>query len=190
MIRLATESDAAAIREIYAPFITHSVVSFELVPPSVEEMLTRVMTTLQRLPWLVCESNHAVIGYAYASPYRARAAYQWSVEVSAYVGPDARRQGVARRLYGALFEALRRQNFVNAYAGITLPNEASVGFHAACGFEPVGVYRGVGFKFGAWHDVAWSQLRLQNPPGDPPPPQPLSDPAVRAEIEALLQTHE
>ncbi|RMF81859.1 MAG: N-acetyltransferase family protein, partial [Planctomycetota bacterium] len=129
-------------------------------------------------------------GYAYASPHRVRAAYQWSVEVSAYVHEEARGRGVGRKLYAALFEALRRLGYVNAYAGVTLPNDASERFHAACGFEPVGIYRRVGYKAGAWHDVAWSQLRLQEPADPPAAPRLLSNAQVRAEVEALLRARD
>lgn len=172
-LRLATEADAAAVRAIYAPLVETTAISFEAVPPSVEEIARRVRTTLATHPWLVAEADGALAGYAYAGPHRSRSAYQWSAEVSVYVGAASRRQGVAHRLYRALFEVLRLQGFANAYAGITLPNAPSEAFHAACGFEPVGVYRRVGFKHGAWHDVAWSQLRLRED-DDPAPPRPLA----------------
>jgi L-amino acid N-acyltransferase YncA len=175
LIRLATPADGPAMAEIYRPAVTDSATSFELEPPSGEEMGRRVAHILERTPWLVCEVDGRVMGYAYASPHRDRPAYQWSVEVSAYVHQDARRIGVARMLYTSLFDILAFQGFRNAYAGVTLPNEPSVRFHTTMGFTPVGVYRGVGNKNGAWHDVAWFERRLAPREPTPVPPRSLRD---------------
>jgi L-amino acid N-acyltransferase YncA len=161
IIRLATLDDAEAIRDIYAPFCEATPVSFETEAPSVDEMRLRIAKTLESLPWLVCERDDRVLGYAYASKHRERAAYRWSVDVSAYVRDGYRRAGVGRALYTRLFELLRLQGFYTALAGITLPNPGSVGLHESIGFEPVGVYRRIGFKCGEWHDVAWYQLALR-----------------------------
>jgi phosphinothricin acetyltransferase len=169
-IRLATARDADPIRDIYAPFCEGSPVSFETRPPTVEEMRQRIAKTLMSLPWLVCDDNGQVLGYAYASPHRERAAYRWSVDVSAYVREGFRRSGVGRALYASLLALLRLQGFHNAVAGITLPNPGSVGLHQAMGFQPVGVYRGIGFKCGQWHDVAWYQLALRECTGVPEDP--------------------
>lgn len=155
-------SDAEAVRNIYAPFVSGSATSFEHTPPDTEEMEGRIRDLRERLPWLVFEADGKVLGYAYASSHRARQAYQWCVEVSVYVHRIALRRGVGRALYLSLFELLRRQGYVNAYAGITLPNPASVGLHQHLGFREVGVYSRIGFKLGQWHDVAWLQLRLQD----------------------------
>jgi phosphinothricin acetyltransferase len=125
---------------------------------------------LERLPWVVGEQQGDILGYAYASAHRARAAYQWSVDVSVYIHTSSRRSGVGRAVYSSLFKLLELQGFYNAYAGITLPNPASVGLHEAMGFQPVGVYRAVGYKLGAWHDVGWWQLPLRqrsSPPALP-----------------------
>jgi phosphinothricin acetyltransferase len=147
----------------------------------------RVAKILERTPWLVCDRDGAVLGYAYASRHRDRAAYQWSVDVSAYVHPDARRLGVGRALYTSLFAALAVQGFRNAYAGIALPNDASVALHTAVGFTPVGVYREVGYKHGAWHDVAWFERPLALRDIDPSAPRPLpeccGEPAFRAALD-------
>lgn len=159
-IRLATTDDAAAIAAIYAPFVTDSAISFEVDAPDAHEMAARIDHKLPRFPWLVAEDQGVVIGYAYAGPHRERAAYAWSVEVSVYVTETARRRGVARQLYEMLFDLLRRQGFRTAYAGITLPNPASVSFHEAMEFTPVGVYRNVGWKQGRWRDVGWWELPL------------------------------
>jgi L-amino acid N-acyltransferase YncA len=168
-IRLATAYDAAGVQAIYAPIVRDTAISFELEPPSVEEVRRRIEATLQRLPWLVCEHRGEILGYVYASQHRTRPAYQWSVDASVYVQARARRSGVGRALYRSLFALLALQGFVNAFAGITLPNPGSVGLHEALGFQPVGVYRAVGYKLGAWHDVGWWQLALRERTTPPAP---------------------
>jgi len=171
-VRSATPADAAATLAIYTPFVTDTVISFEETPPELMEWRGRIQRAMGRLPWLVLEIDGVVRGYAYAGLHRARAAYRWSVDVSVYLAPDARRQGHGRRLYAALFSRLRALGYINAFAGVTLPNPGSVGLHEAMGFEPVGVYPAVGYKHGAWHDVGWWSLRLQEP--DAPPTEPRS----------------
>lgn len=186
-IRLARPEDGERVAAIYRPAVVERATSFELDPPSGAEMSERIARTLARTPWLVAELPEAlgsVVGYVYASAHRDRAAYQWSVDVAAYVDSAAHRRGVARALYLALFDTLRLQGFVNAYAGITLPNPASEALHRSVGFEPVGVYRRVGYKLGVWHDVAWFALTLQAHAAQPPMPTPL--PEVRAAVESLL----
>ena len=160
--------DAAAIAAIYAPNVTDSFVSFEEEPPTVTEMAARIETTLTRTPWLVAIDAGEVVGYAYAGRHRERAGYRWSVDISAYVRADRLGRGIGSALYRSLIRLLAAQGYVNAYAGITQPNAASVALHRSLGMELVGVYRGVGYKLGAWRDVAWYQLRLANDPGDPP----------------------
>ena len=167
LIRAATLADTPAILSIYAPFVLNTIVSLEYDVPTVAEFAQRIETIQKRLPYLVAEQDGRIMGYAYASVHRERAGYQWSVDASVYLHPDAHRQGVGRQLYTTLFALLRRQGFYNVYAGITLPNPASEAFHRAMGFEPVGVYRNVGYKFGAWHSVEWLQMTLQ--PHEPEP---------------------
>ena len=169
-IRLAAETDAEAMLAIYAPVVRETAISFELEPPSVEEFRSRIRSTLARTPWLVCEIDGDVAGYAYAGPLRTRAAYQWSVEVTVYVHADYRRLGVGSAVYTSLFECLRLQGYMNAYGGIALPNPGSIGLHESMGFFHVGTYRNVGYKLGAWHDVGWWQLELMSPPDEPAPP--------------------
>ena len=159
-IRSAAIEDAGALQAIYAPIVEGTAISFEERPPSVEEMAARMAKTLERYPYLVAERGGQVAGYAYAGQHRMREACRWSVDVSAYVAEDARGLGVGRALYGALLSELSDQGFHAAFAGIALPNVASVAFHETQGFEPVGIYREVGFKFGRWHDVGWWQRRL------------------------------
>ncbi len=166
---MATPADAAAIAEIYRPVVAGTAISFEIDPPSPAEMEQRIRAVLGYAPWLMCEEGGTVVGYAYAGRHRERAAYGWCVDVSVYVREAMRRGGVGRALYGSLFALLRLQGFCAAHAGITLPNPASVGLHESLGFLPVGVYRKVGFKGGAWHDVGWWQLELRERRGAPPP---------------------
>lgn len=172
-LRLATPQDAAGIRAIYAPVVRETPISFEIVPPTEEEIGARVGKTLTRYPWLVCTAQERLLGYAYAGGHSERAAYQWSVNVSVYVHSRARRMGVGQALYDTLFAILRLQGFVRAFAGITLPNEASVGFHESLGFSRAGVFSRVGYKMGAWHDVGYWQMTLQPSSGCPAPPRSL-----------------
>jgi L-amino acid N-acyltransferase YncA len=174
-LRLARASDGAALAAIYAPAVTDGAISFELEPPAAEVMAERVQRTLQQYPWLVCETAEGVIGYAYAGRHRDRPAYQWTVEVSAYVAPAARRRGVASALYTSLFAVLALQQFRNAYAGITLPNDASVRLHEALGFTRFAVFRRIGCKFGAWYDVGWFERTLLPHDVDPAPPLELPE---------------
>lgn len=188
MIRIAEPNDAAAVAEIYRPAVTERATSFELDPPDADEIRTRIAKTLEKFPWLVAEEGGRVVGYAYAGPHRTRAAYQWSVEVSAYVAESQHRRGVGRSLYEALFRVLVLQGYHNAYAGITLPNAASEGFHRSVGFAPVGVFRGIGFKFGRWWDVEWLERALV-PRQDtaPAPPIPLAVLATSPLLEAAIR---
>lgn len=185
-IRLASEADAPALAAIYAPYVRETAISFELEPPDEAEMAARVHRTLPAFPWLVCERDGQIAGYAYGSRYRERPAYQWSVEVTVYVQRGLGRCGIGRGLYSALLALLRLQGYISAFAGITLPNAGSVGLHRALGFEPIGVYRSAGYKFGGWHDVAWMGLALQAPPAAPAPPQPLGAILNSAEGQAAL----
>jgi phosphinothricin acetyltransferase len=187
-IRLATRTDAAAIAAIYAPHVAASPTSFETDVPSPGEIARRVDETLQSHPWLVYEEDGRVGGYAYAARHRARAAYQWSVEPSVYVDPMFQRRRIAQALYASLFEILAAQRYVNAYAGITLPNPASVALHESVGFAPIGVYRQIGFKLGAWHDVGWWQRALQAHAVSPLPPRPLADVLREDSAVAMLSS--
>jgi phosphinothricin acetyltransferase len=169
MIRAATPDDAEAVAAIYAPIVRDTTISFELEPPTHKQMRGRIASTLRQWPWLVClDDGGRVNGYAYAGRHRDPGAYQWSVNTSVYVRDDSRGQGVGKRLYAALFEQLVRLGYYRAFAGIALPNAGSVALHESVGFEPIGVYRAVGYKFDAWHDVGWWQRALQ-PLGPPQP---------------------
>lgn len=172
-VRIANQNDGAAIAAIYKPFVTDTAISFELFPPSSDEMAARILKTLQRYPWLVCEVDKKIVGYAYGSLFRTRHAYQWTTEVSAYVDPKYQRLGLGGRLYRTLFRILIQQGFISALAGITLPNPGSVAFHESFGFTPVGVYHNVGYKMDVWYGVGWWEKRLQDLPKNPTDPQPF-----------------
>ena len=169
-IRDAAESDAAACAAIYRPFVLGTAVSFEINPPTDEEMAARIREASTSHAWLVAETGGEVTGYAYARPFAAREAYRWSCETSIYLSATRRRAGLGRALYTALLSRLTERGFRVAVAKMTLPNPASEGLHAALGFRPVGVHPRIGYKNGAWHDIAISQLTLAT--GEDPPTEP------------------
>ena len=166
-IRDANEDDAEACAAIYAPYVTDTAITFEYEPPSADEMARRIAAAQRAHAWLVLEDDGRVVGYAYGGPYKERAAYRWSSEVSVYLETGRRRSGSGRLLYAALFERLAERGFHTLVAGMTLPNDASEGLHRAMGFEPIGIFRRVGWKHGQWRDVAWAQRSLGTD-GEPP----------------------
>lgn len=180
-VRLADpDRDAVRVAEIYRPAVESTIATFEETPPTADEMAERMRWTIERLPWLVAESGGEVVAYAYATPHHARPGYRWSVNVSVYVDPPRQGRGIGRVLYGDLVDILRHQGIVNAYAAISLPNPASVRLHEGIGMRRIAVYERVGFKLGAWHDVAWYGMRLTEPTGQPAEPTPFASlPPVR-----------
>ena len=169
-IRDAQAGDADACAAIYAPYVRDTAISFELDPPTPDEMATRIVAAQRTHAWIVAESGGQVVGYAYGSEFKSRAAYRFTCEVSVYLAPELRRTGAGRALYEVLLPRLAARGFRTAVAAMTLPNEASVGLHRALGFETIGVYRGVGWKLGAWHDVAVAQRPLREAAGAAPDP--------------------
>lgn len=167
LIRPVQSKDAEAVLAIYKPYIESTATTFETTVPSVDEFGARIKTYTEKYPWLVAEDNGKVTGYAYASKHREREAYQWCVESSVYVLEDYHHTGIAKELYAKLFDILQQCGYVNVYAGITLPNSRSYSFHSKMGFEPVGIYRNIGYKHGKWHDVAWL-VKTINPHNDDP----------------------
>ena len=160
-IRLISENDTHEVLEIYKPYVLNTIVSFEYEPPSEDEFLLRIQNNISEYPWLVCLYGNKIIGYAYASKHRYRTAYQWSCESTVYLLSEYHRKGIALILYKTLFSILKILGYFNVYAGVSLPNEKSVGFHQSVGFKKVGIYKKVGYKFGEWHDVEWFQFQLQ-----------------------------
>jgi L-amino acid N-acyltransferase YncA len=159
-LRDALAADGAACARVYAPYVLETAISFESEPPSDAEMGRRIGASLDRYAWLVLEVDQRIVGYAYGTKHNERHAYRWSTDVSVYLEVARRRMGAGRALYDSLFERLRARGYRMAVAGITLPNEASIGLHRAFGFQTVGIYRDIGFKLGAWHDVEWMQRPL------------------------------
>jgi phosphinothricin acetyltransferase len=184
-LRLATPAHAAGCLAIYRPFVESSHTTFETEAPTEEEFARRIETYSRTHPWIVAADGDRVIGYAYASPFNNRAAYQWTAEVSVYIAPDARGRGLGRVLYTALLRCLRRQGCLNAAALIAQPNEASVALHESMGFRRVAYLPSPGFKLGRWHDVGWWWLTLGPPPESPAPLRPLRD--CRADAEQWIR---
>ncbi len=173
-LRFVRPEDAKQILEIYGPVVCQSFISFEEVAPTELEMKTRIEKILSYYPWIVAvDQNSNILGYAYASQHRERAAYRWAVDVSAYVREGSRGLGVGKQLYEKLFDILKRQNFFRAFAGIALPNAASVRLHERMGFQHLGTYKNVGFKHGRWHDVGWWELSIKNAESHPTEPIPI-----------------
>ncbi|HZA19239.1 MAG TPA: arsinothricin resistance N-acetyltransferase ArsN1 family B [Actinomycetota bacterium] len=160
MIRDAEESDAESVRAIYAPSVTDMAVSFELEVPTVDEMARRISAAEPDYPWLVSEAEGELLGYAYARPFHTRAAYRFSVEITVYVRASSTGRGIGRELIETLLVDLRRRGYAQAFAGIALPNPASVRVFEACGFAHVGTFREVGYKLERWHDVGWWQRAI------------------------------
>ena len=168
MIRFAAAKDGAELLEIYAPYVTGTTVSFEYEVPAVEEFRRRVEETSARYPYLVWEEDGALLGYAYAHPYAARPAYQWSAELTVYLRQGVSRRGLGSQLYGALMELLRLQGVRNVYGCVTAENTASVAFHHALGFREAGRFSQVGYKLGRWLDVLWLEKAIASG-GEPQP---------------------
>ena len=159
-VRLAEESDCASLLQVYSPFITDTVITFEYKVPTIKEFGERISKIQEKYPYLVCEINDNIVGYAYASSFNEREAYDWSVDASVYINPLYHRRKIGKALYFSLFELLKLQGYCNVYAGITLPNVKSEGLHEYLGFTATGVYQNVGHKFGNWYDVKWYGLKI------------------------------
>jgi phosphinothricin acetyltransferase len=175
IIRLATENDAADILSIYSPYIENTSLTFETEVPSLQSFAERIKKYLELWPWLVCEVDGQIAGYAYATRHRERVAYQWSVESSVYIPEKFQKRNIARALYSALIEILKNQGFRNVYAVINLPNDKSVSFHEKCGFEYFTTFEKVGYKLGAWKNVGWWRLSINEYGMEPAPPVKFED---------------
>jgi L-amino acid N-acyltransferase YncA len=187
-VRIANPADAAALVNIYAPYIQNTAFTFETEIPSAEQFSTRITNCLAKFPWVVCTINHKMAGYVYASVHRDREAYQWTCECSVYLDPAFTGKGLGKELYALLFEILKQQGLRNIYAGITLPNEASVRLHEGCGFTRFAVYENVGYKLGSWHKVGWWRLAINGYDREPAPPLKFSEIDRRLFSEAFNQT--
>ena len=186
-LRLAAPADAGEVAAIYAPFCLETAVSFETTAPDEGQMWERISILMQRYPWLVAVSEtDDVLGYAYAGKHRERAAYRWSVDFTAYLAPEAKRRGIGTALYRALTKICQSLGYCRAFAGITLPNEASVRLHEKIGFRAIGLYRRVGFKLGRWHDVGWWSLDLLPEEDEPREPGSIAEVVASGELEEIL----
>ena len=183
--RLATPADGAACAAIYAPYVADTAISFEAVPPTADEMAARIARTIERTPWVVVEVDGVVRAYAYGTRHRDRAAYDWTVETTVYVDRDFGRRGLGTAAMGAVVAILGVQGAHLLVAGITLPNPGSVRLHESLGYRPIGEFEAIGWKFGAWHGVAWYALELGPRDVEPSPlvPLPAMDPVA---LEAAL----
>jgi len=187
-IRQAGPQDAEAMLAIYSPFIEQTSITFETTTPDAAQFAKRISDYMTDFPWLVAESGGIIAGYAYASRYRERLAYQWSVECSVYIHPDHYRKGIAQALYRSLFVILQKQGFNNVYAVINLPNDQSVALHEALGFRWFATYDHVGYKLGKWKNVGWWALQLNDYIDDPPAPIPFAQ-LDKSFIADLFTTH-
>ena len=181
-IRVARESDAAALRDIYAPYVERTAVSFEYEAPDAATFLERIRHVQERYPYLVAESDGELLGYAYAGSFHSREAYSWSAEVSIYLRMDCRRMGIGSALYRALEAALRAMGVRRLYASIAVPDEPdehltldSVCFHTAMGFRTVGEFHHCGWKFNRWYSTVWMEKVLASDTSAPSPLKPFRE---------------
>lgn len=161
-IRPCETKDAKAILEIYTPYVKNTAISFETKVPSFEEFTQRIKNIKSAYPYVVCEADGKIAGYAYASKFREREAYRYSIEVSVYVDSNFVGNKIGTLLYESLFKELESYNYYTAYACITYPNDKSVGIHKKFGFSEIGIFHNAGYKFNKWHDVIWMEKQLRN----------------------------
>lgn len=185
-IRLVSDEDSVFILDIYAPYITDTSITFECEVPPAQEFAKRVRSISEIYPWVVCQIDGCLAGYAYASQHHERVAYQWSVNLSVYIKKEYQRKGLARVLYTTLFELLGLLGYFRGLACITHPNSKSEGFHSNFGFKQVGIYHNVGYKLGQWHDVVWYEMAIKEPSQEPPDPLPITS-ADKGAVNAILQ---
>ncbi|MCW3122600.1 MAG: phosphinothricin acetyltransferase [Flavipsychrobacter sp.] len=186
-IRLIDIIDAEATLAIYRPYVENTIISFEYEAPTLEEWHQRIAANTAGYPWLVCEVDGVIAGYAYGSTHRYRTAYSWSVESTVYVSEQFHRQGIARVLYETLLALLRIQGYMNVYAGIGMPNVKSESFHRALGFYDIGTFKKIGYKFGAWHDTLWLQLHLAEHTDNQPFPKKTAEVAQSTKFIEVIE---
>jgi phosphinothricin acetyltransferase len=189
LIRLATPADCSAIQQIYAHYVAHTSITFEYDVPPAAEMEKRMHAAMSKYPYLVAEAEGKIAGYAYATDFRYRSAYQWSPECTIYLHPEEQGKGTGFRLYTALFDALRLQGFYNVFGGVALPNDASVALHRKCNFREIGLYENIGYKQGKWHSTLWFQRVLQPHAHGPAAPRAAQELFADEEFQQLLRSH-
>lgn len=173
IIRMATVADAKDLLAIYEPYVLHTPITFEYTIPSAEDFEERIRHTLSKYPYLVAIKGQEIVGYAYASAFKNRAAYDWSVETSIYIKQERHGYGIGKKLYEALEKILEQQHIINVNACITYPNLASIGFHEKLGYKIVGHFTKSGYKFSKWHDVVWMEKKIAVHPEEPEPVIPI-----------------
>lgn len=189
-IRLAKVWDSDSILQIYASFITDTVITFECNVPTITEFRERMAKIQSKYPWLVCEINNNIVGYAYASCFNEREAYNWSVDSSIYINTQYQRKNIGKALYFALFELLKLQGYNNVYAGVTLPNIKSESLHKSFGFKPIGIYQSAGYKFGCWYDVKWYGLKINEYVQSPVKPKVIDEINNNNEFKEIIEKSE
>jgi L-amino acid N-acyltransferase YncA len=187
-IRLINEADAHVVLTIYKYYVDHTNISFEYEAPSIEEYIQRISVNTEKYPWLVCLNNNNIVGFSYGSTHRYRTAYQWSPESTIYLAPEFHKKGLGRILYKTLFEILKLQGYYNVFAGVALPNQKSIVFHQAMGFEEIGIFKKVGYKHGNWHDTHWFQLSLNEYKPNPTTPQLFKDIVQTNEFVTIMNS--
>lgn len=177
-IRMANPADAQALLNIYAPYVINTAITFEYDVPSVEEFASRIAHTLEKYPYLIAEEGGNILGYAYASPFHDRPAYDWAVETSIYVDQNIKHRGIGRKLHDALESTLREQGILNMNACIAYPPEEdehldknSVEFHAHMGYRLVGEFYKCGYKFNRWYNMVWMEKLIGEHLSDQKPPK-------------------
>jgi L-amino acid N-acyltransferase YncA len=185
-IRLITPADAEAALEVYAPYVRNTGISFEYDVPTVAEFEKKIEKITSQYPWLVCECDSVIAGYAYGSTHRDRTGYQWSPEVTVYLDERFHRRGIASALYTALFKMLKMQGYYNLFAGVLVTNTKSVEFHRAMGFEDIGLFKNIGYKLGEWHTNLWLQHQLQEPIPNPATPIGINEILNTASFEEIM----
>lgn len=175
VFRFAVAEDAKALSDIYAYYVMETPISFEYIPPTPEEFSERIKKISALYPYLVCEHNGEPVGYAYASEFKARIAYQWDVETSIYIDEEYHRMHIASAFYRLLLRMLKLQGFYKAYALITVPNEASESLHRKVGFETIGIFPQTGFKLNEWRDVAFMEKNIAEVQAKPSAPLAITD---------------
>ncbi len=174
-IRIARESDKEELLAIYAPYVSETAITFEYTVPTHEEFRDRIRKTLAKYPYLVAVQDAEILGYAYASEFKNRAAYDWAVETTIYVKQDSRKSGVGKKLYQALEEVLKQQHICNLYACIAYPNPGSIGFHERLGYQTIGHFSKCGYKFETWYDMIWMEKMISEHDQHPEPFKPITE---------------
>ena len=186
IIKFVKIEDAPSLLSIYSQYVVNTAITFEYDVPSLEEYVQRIEKNTSEFPWLVCFRNDEIVGYAYASKFRYRTAYQWSPETTIYLSPLIHGKGIAKILYETLFSILRSQGYFSVFAGIAIPNDKSEGLHIGTGFVEIGVFKNIGYKLGAWHSTRWYQLKLKDYTNEPSIPVSINRFKLTPEFENII----